>query len=175
MTITIDDRGHKGAGGPLTTRKEILLSIEPQNDSPRLVDTPTNLTAQEDSILELPMMHFEDDDLLSPEVSPLFELYILVQHGEILCTDEQAMSNTEIQLEERNEIRVVGIAEDLNRILGSMTYQGDSNFNTEDELREETLTIQVRDVTDNFGQTLASTDVLQDQVVIPLSLTSIVP
>ena len=94
MTITINDRGHKGAGGALTTRKEILLSIEPQNDPPRLYDVPLNLTAQEDTILELPIMYFEDDDLLSHQVVPLFELSISVQHGEILSTDQEALQST---------------------------------------------------------------------------------
>ena len=94
MTITINDRGHKGAGGALTTKKEILLSIEPQNDPPRLYDAPSNLTAQEDTILELPIMYFEDDDLLSHQVVPLFELSISVQHGEILSTDQDALQST---------------------------------------------------------------------------------
>ena len=173
MTITMNDRGHKGAGGALTTRKEILLSIEPQNDPPRLYDVPTNITAQEDTTLELPIMYFEDDDLLSHQIIPLFELSVSVQHGEILSTDEEALQSMEIQLQESNTIRVVGNADSINRILASMTYRGDENFNTEDEVREETLRIEIRDVTDNFGETLSTAEILKDQVEIPIHVLAV--
>ena len=177
LTIEVNDLGHKGAGGERTTQKEILVSIEPVNDSPILRDVPVNLTAYEDTTLEIPEIYFEDEDLMTEHdgnLSPLFELSVQVQHGELDSSDEDAMLiNSEIQFKVKNEFRVVATKEIVNRILRSLTYRGDLNFNTDDLSREESLRIKVRDVTDNDGHVLETSEILQDEVVIPLYVLAV--
>lgn len=148
ITVTVNDGGNTGFGGPLTVTRDINVTVTPVNDPPTLT-LPGAQTVSEDTDLVLTgtsgIVLTDVDSATSP-----IRVSIGVTNGTLILGSTNGITFTSGSNGNRTAT-FTGTVADVRAALDSLTYRPNANYNGAD-----TLTVSVNDQ-GNIGSGLAGT------------------
>ncbi|PSV98562.1 hcalcium-binding protein, partial [Photobacterium aquimaris] len=133
LTMTTNDNGNSGAGGPLTDTDSINITVKPVNDAP--VNTvPAPFDVNEDSSHVITGLSIADVDAKESGTSGQMTVELSVEHGQldIIATDTLGLTITD---NGDGKLVISGDIDKINTLLDAgVKYTGDENFNGSDQL-----------------------------------------
>ncbi|PKQ74229.1 type I secretion protein [Aeromonas sobria] len=154
LTMVTNDQGNTGSGGALSDTDVLPIEVQPVNDAPvnQLLTTP--LVAQEDQPYTIHGLQVKDVDAGS---SPI-EVLLSVAHGTLNLV---AGSGVTVTGNGSGMLVLSGSLDAINALLsGGVTYQGEQDFNGQDQ-----LTMVTNDLGNSgSGGALSDTDVVAIEV-----------
>lgn len=131
LTITANDGGNTGSGGPKTDTHVVAITVDPVNDAP--VNTlPTSLSVNEDTDLPISALSISDVDAGSSNMS----VTLSVSNGTITVTSgvSGGLAANGISGSGSKTVTLSGSQAQINATLATVVYRGDLNFNGDDTL-----------------------------------------
>ncbi|MGI0487175.1 cadherin-like domain-containing protein [Pantanalinema rosaneae CENA516] len=148
ITVTVNDRGNTGFGGPLTVTRDINVTVTPVNDPPTLT-LPGAQTVSEDTDLVLTGINGIALTDVDSGTSPI-RVSIGVTSGTLILASTNGITFVSGSNNNRTAT-FTGTVEDVRAALGTLTYRPNANYNGAD-----TLTVSINDQ-GNTGAGLAGT------------------
>ncbi|WP_322861971.1 retention module-containing protein [Aeromonas allosaccharophila] len=154
LTMVTNDQGNTGSGGALSDTDVLPIEVQPVNDAPINVLPTTPQVAQEDQPFVIHGLQVKDVDAGS---SPI-EVRLSVEHGTLNLL---AGSGVTVTGNGSGILVLSGPLDAINALLsGGVTYQGEQDFNGQDQ-----LTMVTNDLGNSgSGGALSDTDVVAIEV-----------
>ncbi|SMY38821.1 Poly(beta-D-mannuronate) C5 epimerase 7 [Photobacterium andalusiense] len=134
LTMTTNDNGNSGAGGPLTDTDSINITVKPVNDAP--VNTvPAPFDVNEDSSHVITGLSIADVDAKESGTSGQMTVELSVEHGQLAIAAGVDTSGLTITDNGDGKLVISGDIDKINTLLDAgIKYTGDENFNGSDQL-----------------------------------------
>ncbi|WP_231730716.1 Ig-like domain-containing protein [Photobacterium aquimaris] len=134
LTMTTNDNGNSGAGGPLTDTDSINITVKPVNDAP--VNTvPAAFDVNEDSSHVITGLSIADVDAKESGTSGQMTVELSVEHGQLAIAAGVDTSGLTITDNGDGKLVISGDIDKINTLLDAgIKYTGDENFNGSDQL-----------------------------------------
>lgn len=154
LTMVTNDQGNTGSGGALSDTDVLIIEVQPVNDAPVNQLPTAPLVAQEDQLYTIYGLQVKDVDAGS---SPI-EVRLSVAHGTLNLV---ASSGVTVTGNDSGMLVLSGSLDAINALLsGGVTYQGEQDFNGQDQ-----LTMVTNDLGNSgSGGALSDTDVVAIEV-----------
>ncbi|ATL95103.1 type I secretion protein [Aeromonas sp. CU5] len=154
LTMVTNDQGNTGSGGALSDTDVLPIEVQPVNDAPVNQLPTAPLVAQEDQPYTIHGLQVKDVDAGS---SPI-EVRLSVEHGTLNLV---AGSGVTVTGNGSGMLVLSGSLDAINALLsGGVTYQGEQDFNGQDQ-----LTMVTNDLGNSgSGGALSDTDVVAIEV-----------
>jgi hypothetical protein len=133
ITVSVNDQGHSGDGGPQVSSKTIDVYVSSVNDAPT-VKGPSSLSVDEDETLELLGLCVHDVDSVETYGSVL-EVNLTVGHGSLSLSSTAGLFISEgSQSGMGRAVYFRGGEKSVNAAISGLLYVSDANWNGVDSL-----------------------------------------
>ncbi len=129
LSITVDDQGNNGLGGPLQDADNIAINVLPVNDQP-LLTVPTDQSINEDTDLAISGITIADVDAGTDAML----VTLNVSDGTLTLGDTSNLSFSTGTGTADDTMTFSGTVTDINSALATLSYRGDLDFNGADAL-----------------------------------------
>lgn len=131
LSVTVDDLGNSGLGGPNIVTEYITIQVDPINDAP-IVSTPFELRIHEDEDLLITNVSFSDVDVEEVADSSV-EITLTADHGNLTIGDTTGL-NFSNDSNSSHLVTFTGSFVDATAALETLTYRSDLNYNGPDNI-----------------------------------------
>ena len=138
VTISVDDLGNTGFGGPGTDLRTIAITVIAVNDPP-VADVPDDLVVNEDTDLAVTGLHVADLDIGGDAADIRVRLTVI--RGTLTLATTDGVTFSEGGGADEDKMTFEGTLNAINAALAVVTYRGAENFNG-----DETITLTVNDL-----------------------------
>ena len=201
-SISLDDLGNVGSGGPLSSVAEISLDVKSQNDVASVHFSSSVVTTDEDTLLSLgDSLVILDNDGASSSGSTTITVSLASSHGTLSAQGVDVHFNVGTPSTPSEVLIFTSTLEGCNNLIKSLVYSPSANYHGDDQLivtvndqgvmSESSLNIQVNSVEDppqivikdealvvtessrsNVGSSLSLADADGDEDIFTLTVSS---